>query len=204
MKTHQTVKNFIVLTTLLTSTLFLGACQTIKTKFGKQSDPNSTQTANTQSTNPSPLTFAITGKIGITSVDLDGKKTAHSAFYAWGQEDDRFAIDLTGALGLGATTIRYDGKQAVLISEQTGEIVADNPEQLLLKSTGWHAPISHLPFWIMGINAPSDQQKTSSPITTAQNGDWQATFDYNKIDKPYRIRMTHADGHRVVLSINGR
>lgn len=155
-----------------------------------------------------PPSFAITGKIGVTSVLADGKRQAGSAFYAWGQENERFAIDLTGALGLGATTIRYDGKKAVLMSEKTGELVADSPEALLYQATGWYAPISHLPFWVMGQFAPSDDPSHSEqdahdkrPIK-AVNGEWQALFEYQKKSTPQRIIMTHQDGHRVVLTIN--
>lgn len=172
--------------------------------------PNHTATQTTTTpTQPSqiiPPSFSITGKIGVTTLDADGNRQAGSAFYAWGQEKERFAIDLTGALGLGATSIQYDGKTALLISEKTGEIRADNPEALLLKSTGWHAPISHLPFWVMGKNAPNDtnSQHDGDKLSSATNGQWQAHFDYNRQALPHRIRLTHQDGHRVVLSINGR
>lgn len=41
-----------------------------------------------------------------------------SAFYAWGQQNDRFAIELIGALGIGKTNIEYDGQTATLVSEK--------------------------------------------------------------------------------------
>ncbi|OOR90860.1 outer membrane lipoprotein LolB [Moraxella caviae] len=152
-----------------------------------------------------PIAFNITGKIGITSVSEAGKQ-AGSAFYAWGQQGERFAIDLTGALGLGATSIRYDGQTAVLSSERTGEISADSPERLLLAATGWQAPISQLPYWVLGRSAPSDDARStdeSARLATAKNGAWTAQFDYRTNEtQPYRLRITHDDGSRVVMTIN--
>ncbi len=145
--------------------------------------------------------FSITGKIGVTTV-TDGNKQAGSAFYAWGQDGERFAIDLTGALGIGATSIRFDGKEAVLISEKTGTISADTPEELLTKATGWHAPISQLPYWIMGQSAPSDenQQIENNQLIKTNNGEWTANFEYANA-LPSRLIITHAAGHRVVITI---
>lgn len=152
------------------------------------------------------LAFNITGKIGVTSVTETGHQ-AGSAFYAWGQDGERFAIDLTGALGLGATSIRFDGKTATLVSEQTGTLTADSPEALLKKATGWQAPISHLPYWVLGKNAPDDTNTTydakDRPML-ADNGEWAVQFDYAQ-DKPspypFRLRINHQAGHRVVLTI---
>ncbi|STZ64349.1 outer membrane lipoprotein LolB [Moraxella lacunata] len=149
------------------------------------------------------LRFAITGKIGITTNTANGKQ-AGSAFYNWGQEDERFAIDLTGAFGMGATQIRYDGQQATLTNDK-GEIQADSPEELLQKATGWHAPISHLPHWIVGKTAQGDtdsQQDEQGRLTQSTNDDWTASFEYPKNSpRPSRLIINHTDGHRVVMTI---
>lgn len=147
--------------------------------------------------------FNITGKIGITTIS-DNTKQAGSAFYAWGQDDKRFAIDLTGALGIGATHIRYDGKTATLHNEQ-GQISADNADELLTKATGWHAPISQLPYWVLGKSAPSDSdtQLDNGRLHQATNQNWTARFEYaNDDNRPNRLVITHTDGHRVVMTIN--
>lgn len=231
------IKKTTLLITLSVTILMLGGCQTIKNAFGKpsQSQKNtSTPISQIQSSsvanlgtsavsNPQighqnaplpntvekivPPSFAITGKIGVTYAGADGKRQAGSAFYAWGQENERFAVDLTGALGIGATTITYNGKQAILVSEKTGEIRADNPESLLYQATGWYAPISQLPFWVMGQSAPNDDDRQTDEqgrLINAKNHDWQASFDYEKSLLPSRLRIVHTDGHRVVLSINNR
>ncbi|OBX84799.1 lipoprotein insertase outer membrane protein LolB [Moraxella nonliquefaciens] len=177
----------------LVATGSLTACQTL---------PKTAPVINEQ-TYDDVLRFAITGKIGITTNTANGKQ-AGSAFYNWGQEDERFAIDLTGAFGMGATQIRYDGQQATLTNDK-GEIQADSPEALLQKATGWHAPISHLPHWIVGKTAQGDtdsQQDEQGRLTQSTNDDWTASFEYPKNSpRPSRLVIHHTDGHHVVMTI---
>ncbi|VEG12388.1 Outer-membrane lipoprotein lolB precursor [Moraxella cuniculi] len=173
--------------------LLLGGCATTQ-----GITPSSTpQTAD------APIQFAITGKIGIITLTQDGRQSG-SAFYAWSQQGERFAMDLTGALGIGATEIRYDGTTATLSSERTGTITADSPEALLYNATGWQAPISQLPYWIVGRISPSDSDSTQDAtgrLVRAVNGAWVAEFSYNQTNLPTRLQITHADGHRVTLTI---
>lgn len=169
----------------------LAGCQTLP-----KAQPAPTQTIN------EPIKFSIGGKIGITSASAEGNQSG-TAFYAWTQDAERFAIDLTGALGIGATSISFDGKTATLTSERTGEINASTPEELLLRATGWQAPISQLPYWIVGRAAPSDSNHShddAGRLLSATNGDWTASFEY-KGNTPNRLRITHTDGHRVVMTM---
>ncbi|UXZ04203.1 lipoprotein insertase outer membrane protein LolB [Moraxella nasicaprae] len=182
--------------------LILTACALTGVLTACQSVPN-TPIAQTTALPNAPIKFTTTGKIGITAKTADGTQGG-SAFYAWAQEGERFSIDLTGALGIGATQIRYNGTTATLESERTGLIEADSPEELLLSATGWYAPISQLPYWIVGRNAPSDDSKTldtNGRLTTASNTGWTANFEYDKHQRPSRLRITHQDGHRVVMTI---
>lgn len=146
------------------------------------------------------IAFDITGKIGITTQTPEGR-TGASAFYAWRQDDEHFAINLTGVLGVGATQIRYDGHTATLTNAQT-TLTASNPNELLLKATGWHAPIDVLPYWIVGQagKADADSIFDAGKLTQSTNNNWTARFEY-KDARPSRIVMTHADGHRVVMTI---
>lgn len=176
---------------MLLLALMLGACQSLP------ADKPITSVSNNA---PS---FAITGKIGITTQAADTKRAA-SAFYTWSQEDERFAIELTGILGMGATSISFDGKTAKLLSDHTGEIVADSPETLLLRATGHQAPISQLPYWIVGRLAPDDVDGVfdGERLIKSSNHQWSAVFNYGKNDKrPNRLTITHTDGHKVVMTI---
>ena len=145
--------------------------------------------------------FTINGKIGMTTPQQAG-----SAFYIWTQQGQNFAIEIAGAMNAGQTKISYNGQAATLTNEK-GTINAATPEELLLRATGWQAPISQLPYWIQGQPAPSDangKKDSANRLISAQNGDWTATFSYsNSNDKlPSRLTASHPNGYKVVMTIN--
>ncbi|WP_230658493.1 lipoprotein insertase outer membrane protein LolB [Psychrobacter sp. I-STPA10] len=158
--------------------------------------------------------FNIRGKIGvIVPQNIEPHAQSGSAFYVWAQDDDRFAIDLTGALGIGHTVIEYNGQTATLVSDKTGTITATSPEELLQQATGWQAPISQLPYWISGSPAPSDSDinfNNNQQLTSATNGEWVASFEYKDTQQvgknlrqlPSTITVQKQDGHKVVMTIN--
>lgn len=188
----MTMKQTALLLTLSTC-LLLSACQSLSKPV-----PPTTQAALPAG----KIAFHTTGKIGITTHSPTGR-TAGSAFYTWAQEDERFTINLTGVLGMGATQIRYDGHTATLTNHET-TLTADNPNELLLKATGWHAPIDKLPYWVMGQTADGDTHSifAGNKLAQSTNGDWTATFDYKYSSQPSRISMTHRDNHKVIMTIN--
>ena len=184
------------------------------TAAGCQSLPKNKVVTTPATTIPAPKlnNFNINGKIGVTMPTEPANGATNtgtqggSAFYAWGQTDERFAIELIGALGIGKTNIEYDGQTATLVSEKTGTMSADDPETLLQQATGWQAPISQMPYWISGRSAPSDsapQLDAQNRLISSVNGDWSASFSYKGNDKlPNKITAIQPAGHKVVMTIN--
>lgn len=194
-----------LLTAIATTMVITSGCQSLKTA-NATNQPTTMQAQNADQ--PKKLeSFNITGKIGVTIPANDTSGTqGGSAFYAWGQENDRFAIELIGALGIGKTNIEYNGQTATLVSEKTGTLTADDPEELLQKATGWQAPISQMPYWISGRPAPSDsapQLDAQNRLISSVNGDWSASFTYKGNDKlPSKISAVQPQGNKVVMTIN--
>ncbi|HCT72463.1 lipoprotein insertase outer membrane protein LolB [Psychrobacter aquimaris] len=194
---------FAAVTTALVIT---SGCQSLKTANATNQPSATLQGQNAEQ--PQKLeSFNITGKIGVTMPANDTTGTqGGSAFYAWGQQNDRFAIELIGALGIGKTNIEYNGQTATLVSEKTGTLTADDPETLLKKATGWQAPISQMPYWISGRPAPSDsapQLDDQNRLISSVNGDWSASFAYKGTDKlPSKISAVQPQGNKVVMTIN--
>lgn len=194
-----------LLTAIATTMVITSGCQSLKTA-NATNQPTTMQGQNADQ--PKKLeSFNITGKIGVTTPANDTSGTqGGSAFYAWGQENDRFAIELIGALGIGKTNIQYNGQTATLVSEKTGTLTADDPETLLKKATGWQAPISQMPYWISGRPAPSDsapQLDAQNRLVSSVNGDWSASFTYKGNDElPSKISAVQPQGNKVVMTIN--
>ena len=199
-KTQPT--KLVLFTALTTALMITSGCQSLKTANATN------QPIGTVQEQPKKLeSFNITGKIGVTTPSKDNSgNQGGSAFYAWGQQNDRFAIELIGALGIGKTNIEYNGQSATLVSEKTGTLTADDPETLLKKATGWQAPISQMPYWISGRPAPSDsapQLDAQNRLISSINGEWQANFTYKGNDKlPNKISAMQSQGNKVVMTID--
>ncbi|MGO2341099.1 MAG: lipoprotein insertase outer membrane protein LolB [Psychrobacter sp.] len=196
------LNKFALFSAMTAALVITSGCQSLKTANATN------QPMTTVQNQPQKLeSFNITGKIGVTTPanDTTGAQGG-SAFYAWGQQDDRFAIELIGALGIGKTNIEYNGQTATLVSEKTGTLTADDPEELLKKATGWQAPISQMPYWISGNPAPSDsapEMDGQNRLISSVNGDWSASFTYKGSDKlPSKISAVQPQGNKVVMTIN--
>lgn len=195
-----------LLAAMTVAMVITSGCQSLKTANATNQPIGTIQGQNAEQ--PKKLeNFNITGKIGITTPgNGNSGNQGGSAFYAWGQKNDRFAIELIGALGIGKTNIEYNGQSATLVSEKTGTLTADDPETLLKKATGWQAPISQMPYWISGRPAPSDsapQLDAQNRLISSVNGEWQASFTYKGNDKlPNKISAVQAQGNKVVMTID--
>lgn len=165
------------------------------------------QTISMMSTMACLPPFQITGKIGLKSPAHSG-----SAFYAWSQRAGYYQLMLTGILGIGQTNIVGTPTQASLENSSVGSITASDPEALLQQATGWQAPISALPFWIMGQARQQDATSISRDpqgrlIQVLDNG-WLAQLNYmDNSPLPNKINMTKriddAD-YRVIFTIGTR
>ncbi len=203
---NSSFKKSALLATVVSGVLLTAGCQSLPSS---QANANTAPTLQAQKLE----NFTINGKIGVTmpastpSADASNSSTqGGSAFYTWGQENNRFAIELMGALGIGKTNIAYDGQTATLVSEKTGSLSAEDPEELLQKATGWQAPISQMPYWISGRSAPSDSAPkvdNQNRLISSVNGNWSANFAYSGNDKlPSKITATQPQGQKVVMTIN--
>jgi len=177
--------------------------------------PSTPSTSNVVKTPTAvPTEFQLTGKIGVRTPQQSG-----SAFYAWAQQDQRFAIELSGALGIGQTRIEGGNGKFSLDNSNTGYLEADSAEALLQRATGWQAPISQLPRWVMGVAIAADSPATydsQKRLATLTEQGWQVRFDYldaSQPQRPSRLIMTQplvdpngqsAGENRVTLTIQTR
>lgn len=202
--------NFKKLTAFSILSLVITGCQTVP-KAPTIQTPQPSQTSiehPIDNSSEQPIQqlqkFQITGKIGVRTPQQNG-----SAFYGWTQEGEHFAIDLTGAMGIGQTAIRGSAGDVTLTSSKTGTLQANTPEELLFKATKWEAPITYLISWINAQPAQANAVITHDELMrpkTIQEGAWQATLSYQDAEKlPNKlILVDDANQNRVTLTIQTR
>ena len=176
---------------------------------GCQSTPKAPQLApslvpNATTAQSNRHSFKISGKIGVRTAQQNG-----SAFYGWTQQGDEFAIDLTGALGIGQTSIRGNAEQVTLTSSKTGTLEAATPEELLFQATKWRAPITYLISWINGQPVKEDSMIQRDPlnrVVSIDEGGWHANLNYEGVEKlPNKLVLVENNhDNRVTLTIQSR
>tara|TARA_R110002110_G_scaffold301156_1_gene515210 strand:+ start:175765 stop:176340 length:576 start_codon:yes stop_codon:yes gene_type:complete len=131
----------------------------------------------------------------------------------WQQADDRFTINLSGALGLGATLISGDANAIRLERANEVPIIAGSLRELSRDYLGYEFPAQALYYWVRGIPTPDSQADISLNEaqllatlnqTDSQGIRWQLEYDrysnVSGVNLPGRIRMTHPD-YRLTLII---
>lgn len=125
------------------------------------------------------------GKIALRS-----ETASESATLLWQQRGETALLQLSGPLGVGATTVTSDGQ--ILQIEQDGEqrnLDISTPDAIVL-NTGWDLPLRALPYWLKGVPSPdhSIQNQEFTPqqgqLSSFQQDDWHIQYDnYKLFDK---------------------
>jgi outer membrane lipoprotein LolB len=181
---------------LLSLSVFLTGCQSY-------TQPQTTQTPTIQANDQ----FYLQGKIGIRTPQQSG-----SAFFTWVQNQEQFDLELTGILGVGKTQISGQPGQVTLNSAKTGLIEASSAEELLLRATGWQAPITHLVDWVQARPATLDAKISKDEqgrISQLNEDGWVVDLNYNATaNLPNRLILKQSleDGseNRITMVIQNR
>lgn len=148
--------------------LAMTGCQTISQK--PQIQNNAPESLNQ---------FNLQGKIGVKTPQQSG-----SAFFTWQQNQEKFDIELSGILGVGKTQIKGQAGQVTLNSAKTGTISAATPEELLVRATGWEAPITHIVNWVKAKPATLKaqiQKDNQQRIAQIIEDGWTVNLSYNDV-----------------------
>ena len=138
-----------------------------------------------------------TGKLALRTSEL-----SESGSLEWRQQGSSSTLQLSGPLGVNATTVYSDG--ASLVIRQGGEIhTLDLSDPLELeRRTGWDLPLQALPHWLKGIPAPDlavqhmEVGQDPTLLQTLQQDNWEiryaqyAPFDLFRL--PTRLTIQRA------------
>lgn len=105
------------------------------------------------------------GKIKIT---VDGEP--QNASFEWQQFNHNYTINFFGPFGYGNSWLRRTSRGVTLETPEMPIQHATTPEQLLLQTVGWQAPISNLQYWIKGQPAPKLVQNKQQLMHLTQHG----------------------------------
>lgn len=181
-------------TCLLIFSLLLVSCTTSNTLIDRNWQVHQSLISNTSY-------WTLQGRLNIRQAN-----NSDTVSINWQQMAQDFEINLSGALGIGATTI--NGNQNFISLQQGNEnpVEATNLGELSRSYLGYEFPAEALLYWIRGIPSPDspatmeldeNQLLASLNQRDAQGNNWQLEYDrYQDSDGlslPGRIRMSHPD-----------
>ncbi len=98
----------------------------------------------------------------------------------WDRDKQRHEIDLWGPLGRGHVRLTFDDSGAQLRDSDQNTYRADDPQQLLLETTGWWLPLDGLNYWILGVPVPDTPNQhvldESGRLMTLKQLGWNIRF----------------------------
>jgi len=137
----------------------------------------------------------------ITTWKIQGRlamRTAEEGWQAslnWVREGERHRIDLIGPLGRGHLRLTPEDQGAELRDADQHSWRAENPEQLLYRTTGWLVPLDGLNYWVLGLPLPdtasSQELDPQGRLKTLAQSGWDIRFleytRYGTLDLPSKL-----------------
>ena len=138
--------------------------------------------------------WQLSGKLGFKSP----QHKSGSANVNWQQQQQQYAVRLSGALGIGTTHIHGDPQQVVMQRGKQQHTAASS-EQLTWQLLGVPLSVEDLTYWVRGIPNPARpvavlSHNSNGALDTLSQGGWQLQFS----------RYTDADKWRLPGRITGR
>lgn len=141
---------------------------------------------------------------------LRTEQRAESATIQWRQQGHNTELQLSGPMGLSATTIHSDGKRVDIRQGDELRTLDISTPDAILRNTGWDLPLGALPYWLKGIPSPDSpvQFLELDPATdrarVLRQDDWEIQYrNYDQFDSytlptDLRIRRATTSG-RVII-----
>lgn len=125
--------------------------------------------------------WSLSGRLGIQT-DYEGWHVS----IQWRQHANNYAIHLTAPLGQGSLKLEGDEHGVLLQSSDGKTVSAEDPGELLYQQFGWRVPVAALRYWVLGLPAPGDAQRTLDEygrLSHLQQAGWEIAFlDYEEHD----------------------
>lgn len=138
--------------------------------------------------------WTASGKLALRT-----SKASESASLVWRQDQQNTQVQLSGPLGMSATTIDSDGQQLHIRQGEEHRTLDVSSPEAILQNTGWDLPLPALTYWLKGLPAPDAKiqrmdfdEQTGLLRALAQDG-WQVVYEkygqFQGIALPVRMQI---------------
>lgn len=194
---HQLINKTVLLISLVAT---LSACTSVSTPTSVITPAAILQAPTWAERQPQLSSLTAWQLQGAMGVQQNTKRW--SASVNWQQQNaSNYKIRLYGPFGAGAVELQGKPGQVSLVSNQNPKpVIANNPEVLIAKETGWQLPVSNLYYWVRSIPAPGSSAQLSFDelhrVSQLKQDGWQVQYlDYrtvNGMDLPAKMLLTNA------------
>lgn len=122
--------------------------------------------------------WTANGKLALRTAEA-----SESASLVWQQNNQDTHLQLSGPLGMGATTIDSDGQRLDIQRGDEHMTLDISTADAILLNTGWDLPLSALAYWLKGLPAPNtdiqwiEVSTETQLLQSLQQDDWEIRFD---------------------------
>ncbi len=147
--------------------------------------------------------FRAEGKLALRS-----PAQSESASFLWYQAGERVRIELSGPLGVNATTLRSDGRELEILQGDERRRWDISDPATLTRDTGWYLPLAALPYWLRGIPAPQlpveELTLDRGRLSLLRQSGWEISVedygDFGDLALPTRLQIRREDSQvRLVI-----
>ena len=136
---------------------------------------------------------------------------SESASLVWQQDNQNTYVQLSGPLGIGATTIYSDGLELEMHQGNDHTTIDISDPDAMISNTGWDLPLHALSYWLKGIPSPDStvQRLELDPKTellqSLWQNDWEVRYDqyeqFEEFTLPTRLKIQRgATRAKVIIS----
>lgn len=144
--------------------------------------------------------WSASGKMGLRVNNKGGALT-----FQWHEQQDKYDVEVSGPLGQGQAQMHGDAMGVTLVSAETGEIHADQPEDLLERYLGVRAPFSALRGWLHGqpTSGNADTQVDDNGLLKQlQEQNWTVSYsDYQLQGQLYLPSRIDVSGQNLRIKL---
>jgi len=136
------------------------------------------------------------GKLALRSPDQ-----SESASFQWRQQGEQIRVELSGPLGVNASTITSDGRQVEIVQGEERSVWDVSDPESLARDTGWYLPITALPHWLRGIPAPHFEVEQlgleNQRLALLKQAGWEISYErysgFDGVSLPTRMQIRRGE-----------